>query len=510
MAAKLKARKAESRAVIPEVREEVARLYLGREASEKHWMMFERLMLFNSFLDKDENGESTGRLVVTHEMLHEVCGANARLKDELDEFSKATGTELNAKFGYSYKGKATTITLQLDPSLVDALAENAKAPVEARTVYFATGTRVPVRQLRKSRKRHDGKAKEALPDNCTAETRELLNYLNEAHPERVIELIGNGVKAVAELLPEMPFGLQKQYVVGIANGIAYQPRPHYVPKDKTSRVFAIGAPINCLPRAFRKYACAASSTSGGKVCELDLAQAHLAINATLWHLPKTTAMLNRPMESQGGFWKQLLNELGLGLEFKALVKTCIYAITYGCGEANVRARFLEGEDTLKESIEGTHDENLWMRFRNHPIIAELFDGSKKAIRKVSREKGGHGADGQWVANYEDDKFDALSTLAAITTSHEQKIMQSLLPVLKSYPKLYVISWLHDGITIVSGDDRRTDCILRKLCKAAKKTAQELGVPTKLEVTRLDINDCRREARAYMASLHGNQTGIIAA
>lgn len=117
------------------------------------------------------------------------------------------------------------------------------------------------------------------------------------------------------------------------------------------------------------------------------------------------------------------------------------------------------------------------------LVLPLLAARTRQQRKVITMRGDTDAFGRWIDNPL-GAHDVLSVLAAVVQSHELKIMLSLLPILKSEDQIYLLSWLHDGVTLQFGNHTKKQRQIRKLKEAIRLTVDTMGIATRLDVKEL--------------------------
>ncbi|MGI6294468.1 MAG: hypothetical protein ACOX3G_00080 [Armatimonadota bacterium] len=116
----------------------------------------------------------------------------------------------------------------------------------------------------------------------------------------------------------------------------------------------------------------------------------------------------------------------------------------------------------------------------------------KGKENLARSEGNYDAYGDWCENYKNGKYYAESTESALAQSYEQKLMHAMLPILEADPRLIVLSYLRDGLTIYFSDAAEQEAQIRRIKQSVKQCAEELNIPTELEVTVLDAGKLREE------------------
>lgn len=85
-------------------------------------------------------------------------------------------------------------------------------------------------------------------------------------------------------------------------------------------------------------------------------------------------------------------------------------------------------------------------------------------------------------------------------------MARSLPVLENNRQVYVLSWLHDGLTLYFGDRTKMERQLKTIMRAVDERAESEGIPTKLEPELLDVKELRQSVEAMIAAAESSVSG----
>jgi hypothetical protein len=176
-------------------------------------------------------------------------------------------------------------------------------------------------------------------------------------------------------------------------------------------------------------------------------------------------------------------------EYKPLLKRTVYSVVFGMSRRNLRAQLAQGTGAADQEP-GVGDEAA-ERVLGHPLMRALLGARARASRRVWKERGARDAWGTWVATaWEFDEGrgkpvqDVPSVLARVVQSYELRLLLPVLGVAEAEEQVYLLSWLHDGVTVHLGNQTKAGRHLRKLAGAVRGEAERLGMATALEVKRL--------------------------
>ena len=496
------------RRVLPALRQGLQKQHHLTEDSP-HWPMMQ-FLLWRAVHDKDGEGNSTGRLVLSEDVLwglYPKYAGNEKMASTVTRFERDTGLHLDFQVSTPYGQRASTIRLDLDKGIQDLRDQDMQADLDARTVYFLSGRKVTDRTKRQQNKLiKQENLNKMIEAGIQTESSEVLDYVNQL-ADYVGRQTRDAVEPLKHLVATMPETLSKDATRRVIAGIEHNPQQVYRSKEHTARVFAQGCSVNLLPREFRKFLLSCFDTDGqGKVWELDLAHAHLAIVAKLWELPRTTALLEQAHTTSSSAWSDFLDYLELDGAYKSTIKTNILPIIYGIGKRKLKDRFIHGSMASNRFIKGVGDPEIYEAFLTHPVVDELLTARTKVFRELERSRGGYDAYGNRIERYKNGRFHAPSTMSSIAQSYEKRIMAALVAKVRTYRRVYLLSWLHDGATFLFGDSSKMHSQIRGLQRAVDDAAQDLGIHTHLEASILDRAETEADAKRYVqdAILHSAQ------
>lgn len=395
------------------------------------------------------------------------------------------------------ESKAGTIDPEIDPDIITAMRAAKMREGESGGVDFVTGEKISVRE-QKQRKKKDAEYYEALfaSQDKDHPAYALLKHFHEdksSHNEQKRLLKKNWplVEAAVDAMPTLTERQKrrKQHSQHLVASLDLEDRIAYKSVKKTPRIYSVGSSIHQFPREIRKIALKGNAPNG--VVELDLRACQLAIVARIWEIDE----LQEFLKSDKSIWTELLAVTGLPAEHKPALKTTVYSIVFGMGIKNLRKYLQDGDGPRIEGI----GEEAADKFFRHPLIKALLKARRKQLEWIEEDNGGYDAFDNWrqiqlYAN-SSQKSDSNpkrrhgrnspSVLAAIVQSYELKIMLELLYVLKAgHPKsgqaIYILSFLHDGLTLKFSKSKKKDAQIRQMQRRVKKIADEMGVNTELE------------------------------
>jgi hypothetical protein len=387
----------------------------------------------------------------------------------LEDFSRDVFPLRIQPYRYT-EGRARSVRFDV-PEVITTLLRRENLSLETEDlVWLATG--LPVTRARAAKLARDQEAAHRLFADGVGEehpAHALQVYLN-AQPQTTIgKLLRRNWPALVEALAAMPETTaheirRKVSATRLLVTLRGQARMIYAGGGRTPRLHALGASIHGLPRSLRQVALTGAATLDARACQL-------AVVEQLWALPTLTALL----AAGGSVWDELLGHLDLPADpYKDTCKRGIYTLLFGMGESNHRDLLLHGDD---RKTPGFGDEGLVERFLVHPLVAELLHERLRQRARIRKEGGVRDAFGRWLTR---DRLNTLRSLPAQQIqSYEVALMTSLVPVL-SAERVRVVSFLHDGISVLARDGAEQARIVRRLQQQFAGAADALGIRTTLE------------------------------
>lgn len=444
-------------------------------------------ILFSTFRDK-----KTNRTLVPYTTVASLVGVSPHQRGFsalawLSAFSRDVLPLNPSTYRYS-EGKARVIAPEISPALLEACEqEAAQHQAEGRAserVWFDSGLPVSRRNQRLVAQEYEQYLKrQSLSIRMDHPARELLMYLVEQPQDRLLKVLRENWPAVRAAVTAMPKRTEREWMrrqwceLLLIRLDGFQ-KLYYASSPKTPRLFTIGANLHQFPRDLRKMALAGA-------VECDLRASQLAVVARLWDIPSLQAYL----KSGVSVWQDLADGIGVPLEdYKPILKASIYSIVFGMSRSEIKWQLAHGtafEEGVGQAAAG--------RFLKLPIIAPLLEARDHMLYKIGRECGGYDAWGRWLYTAQETRPvrgrlrqvpDSPSVLSAIVQSYELKIMLSVLPVIKSDRQIYLLSWLHDGVTLLLGNKTKAERYIRRLKSVVQREAEALQVSTWLEVEQL--------------------------
>lgn len=518
-----------NRRVTPAFRELVLRMFPAAAANSGHLRMIAYL-LFSTFIDEKD----ADRLVLTQRMLWMNIYPNAQGNKSAakirEEFELATGIDLDTREGDAYGTFAATVRPDLPEALLRAKRDLQGLDLKDRTIYFMTGQQVNDWNTRRHREDSTEEKREAVETALETLDRPChtdLEFLNDqANAARMLTRALPKTKGLVDVTQSSgPMAARLlDYALNVIDASIDDPRITYAPTKNAPRVFPKSASILQMPRSFRRLTLSLCEEDGGHILECDLTYAHLAIVAKCWgDLPETNALLARARETGNSVWQEFLIYLGLDHSYKPILKKTLYSLIYGMARNNnntdangvkkvsLRKQFLEGVPSGLVPIKGIPDPKLWTKFAKHPVIAELLLARGREIAQIVTDGGRYDAWGSWIdTKNEQGEINAKSILSYVSQSYEQKMMGALLEALKRRKQVYVLAYLHDGITIASSDPAKTSGHIKAIKSAVAKSAEEMGILTSLDVEYLDADEMLKTVAQTLDELSTEEVLSIAA
>lgn len=451
------------------------------------------------------------RIVITHELVWQMkkgLSGRASIRKLLKAFEQDMQIKLDAQYGCSFSGRATTLEPEVDPQVLAELNRSLRASSSERTAYL-----VPMRTdgcggtgHRSARCTTVSPAKQAALDavralDQTSEQARLLNALNGRSARYVARRLRHGAKEASTFLDGLSSSdARQEAMIGdalkVLQAIEDDPQMVYGPSVGTTRIYARGQHVNSLPRLVRKLVLAlAADDHADRLVELDLSYAQLAIAGWRWELPKLTRLLQKCEHDGTSVWTVFLRYCGLDEEHKPILKKTVYSICYGMSVPALREQFLCGYTRPWDDVPGVGDPAIWQRLRRHPVIRELLRARSSEAWEIKEKGGAYDAFGNWISREKDDGTTHTPSILAVTAqSWEQHVMYGMIPILEKNKQIYVFSYLHDGLTVYFGDMTKMDRQLQALCRRVERPAKGLGIQTRLQLETLNAEDLKHKIR----------------
>jgi hypothetical protein len=293
------------------------------------------------------------------------------------------------------------------------------------------------------------------PDHPAAE---LFRYLNRQDQRPYQRLICGNWGALYDTVMAMAPSETRETARRTLHAIREKPFMLYRPSERTARLHAVGPTVHLLRRDLRKIALSGATT-------LDLRACQLAVAAKFWSI----ALLYEFLAGGRSIWKELLSSLGLGEAYKPTVKRAVYSACYGMDRGWITRR-------LKEARDGELALNSTQAraFQEHPLIAALLSAREEQLARVGSAGGIVDPFGRFMEL--DAHTEPRALLAQQNQAVELLIMQAALPELLRFPGVTVVSWLHDGLSLVGPPAQREACV-QAVRVAINRQAEILEIPT---------------------------------
>lgn len=473
------------------------------------WRVIQHI-LFSDFTDKFEyevepgsyDSSKDNRLVLSHIMVAHMAGKKAYDGHftSLEYFERFSSNifPLNETDWSALEGRARVIDPSIEKSLYGAAKRELQKPQSERTVFFHNGKVVNPINSRNERKSRASVLTPVTSVSLAHPAYQLAEFLNAQKQGAVSRIIRSNWPNVECALEEMEKDttISKEVTYSVRVTMAHiQDDFHiyYKAAADSPRVFAKDSTIHGLPSELRKIAL------GGMV-EMDLKACQLAVVAAKWGVPELNDVLfkqiNDPHQTQD-IWRLILEQSGAKNEDKPILKDTVYSLVFGMTNKHLREQLAEGSYKYRKVIkadgrvvrkkgkkknEGVGEE-LADKILKIPFFASILAARKRKLAQLK-------SDGYLLDAFDNPVkthkyFNTLSVLAYVAQSYELKIMLSLIPIVKSEGnQIHVASWLHDGVTLYFGKTGEEERQIEQINKKVNKTAWDLGIPTKLEVTKL--------------------------
>jgi hypothetical protein len=320
-------------------------------------------------------------------------------------------------------------------------------------------------------------------DNACAQTANLCNYLNNAHPNRYTAAATSHYGEAVEVAKTC---LDAKNQINMMKVIRDQPQPFYRSVEKSTRAFSSNTSILFLHRSIRKV-------FTQDWLNADLRSAQLAIVARVWDVPEITKYLIDAKSAKRTIWMDLCEHMGLEYtpDNKDKVKTPLYAIIFGAGDDRMITGFERSFGDGDESGDKAIGRAVYKQFLSHPVIKTLVSARQKQFDLIRAAKGGADAFGTSiplvVTRKPEKHFDydnCRSILASIAQSYELlllfPVIEAAIECKDSKRGFAITTWLHDGFTFVSRKKEDEEPLKKKLKKMVSEEANRLGIHTELD------------------------------
>lgn len=420
--------------------------------------------------------------------------------------------------------RATTVsTVRLPVSLWRAARYEREYGAADPLVHAATGAEVRSRDRRALLDRARGAARSRRVSDTPAETAALIDYLH-ARPVRAFsDRVGRVLGALVSRAHQEPDDDVRLAALRSIRGLRVQPVPVYTTRPRTQRVVPHGEGLATAPTWVRR-------TVLDDGVEVDMANAQLALVASLWDVPLVRDFLAASVDGGPSWWDALA--AWLATEFpdktfdpvrhtkwlKGSLKTLTYGIAFGMEERNVarwRSPYGLGPKEKADRARdlrfvrrafGAPSKVVGARLLEHPLVAALLDARARRFAEV--EEAGSLADVFGRRYRIGDVMDrravtVRSALAAEAQAAEHFLMLRVArPFLdeaaraeaaredgrRVYPEAEVLLWQSDGFTFRARQRGREGRWVRASSDGLRRGCSDLegllGVPpveTTLEV-----------------------------
>lgn len=430
-----------------------------------------------------------GSVVVNREVLMRCAGTKNRSfngRALLDRFSEAvlplhiTG-ELNEATGelrewHWMEGKARQLFVMWTDEALAAIEQERALPVmERREMYFVSGLAF----TRKSRTRAVQEAVEEAA--CTgkepAVKLKLLTTLNGLPSNRFASLEERIAEVEERIRRELPAHKQAQQL-GVLQNIAETLKPVYGAVENTHRLYETTGGFTFIKSEYR--AVLAPSWQ-----EYDLEASQLRIAAYRWCVEGLKGLFEVAQKP----WPILLRGLGVGAEFKPLLKDFTYGVAYGAGRngllevAEVAARdAVDGDDLLFEETFSRYAA-LVDEFLKLPLIVDLMAGRDRALLALQQKRRNGEAVIDDLGEPVPNSVPPLKVLVRLNQATELRIAAA--GALVAAEEGVLMAWQHDGWSVRYSQPDRMGAIERRMMAAVEQEGLALGVPSKLELKKAE-------------------------
>lgn len=449
-------------------------------------------VLFSTFADDD-----TGEQIFPHDTMAEMARGYPkayRLSASwwMRKFSQDVGIPLNPT-DYTYKKKkARCIRPEINQEILDATAQECQwASANKKRVWFVSGLPVTRTSARDAQKKHEAYLRD-VSESTVGEGHPaypivsfILEKQDHSRKGTLKKTLNRNLPRVWDAIEQFPTDTpaqvgRKNWCTQLMRSLDLDLPMFYRGSGGTPRIHAAGSSINQLPRDLRKMALAGCY-------EFDLKSAQLAVVARIWDIPTLQTFL----EGGGSIWKELSQAGGVDQDtYKPILKRTIYSIVFGMGWRNYRAQLIKGVDNNQD-----HEPGVGVvaarKILKHHLIVDLLAARTRVYHQAEQDRGAEDAWGNWRSttydlNEEGTRRvpDIPSVLAYVVQSYELRLMLPLMEVVRDTKQIYLMSWLHDGVTLDLGNSTKAKRHIRSIEAAVIREADGLGIITKLEVANL--------------------------
>lgn len=461
---------------------------LGRHEHAWHYWGILQYLMFSTFEDNvyeaddfDADKSDYNCIVTPYDVVAGIMGVHPKSKgfsaeECLYNFSSDVAP-LDIK-GHRYKeGTARSVKLILPPHVEAALNqehERISESDESDMVCFRTGESASRRKKKEWLQEYEDHQIEMAELPTDHPAYELGQFLITQPQKTFNDVVSRNLPDVKQAASTMPTQTEAQrssrkWNLKVLYGLKDYHRQRYVKVDGSPRIFAQGPSVNHLSRELRRMC------FRGEI-ELDLKACQLAIVARLWGIPALQDLL----ESGKSIWQYFADIVRLPVEqCKSILKTTIYSIVFGMNPYHARRNLARG--TKRDAGIGNH---LALKFFIHETIKALLEARTNQLNQIGARGGAEDAYGTWRNTENKSAHERRSILAATVQSYEMQLMLSILPVLQKAKQAYLMSWLHDGVTLRLTDPTHRQYQIRQMQQAVSRTAAALRIATELEINQI--------------------------
>ncbi|MCS3860581.1 hypothetical protein GGP86_000329 [Salinibacter ruber] len=380
--------------------------------------------------------------------------------------------------------------LSIAPEVTAAVQQERKTPVTetAERVWFDTGTKYTPQSASDFRTETQQSIQRQGADILEQKggpevPRAIQTYLNDLPVDGFNKVVRNHIEeayaAAERLSDEAPGGDHDpgvRHAWALLRAIEDCPKPFYEAKFNTPRLYAPGS-LQLLNREVR-----AALVQDWTL--LDLKSAQLAVCAHQWDVGPLLDFLR----GGGDIWDELISCVNLP---KPALKKALYAITFGA-----RVQWVYGSppstiiDALTEEagIPPAKAEEARCKLMAHPLMKALYEAREERLEQIERDGFIEDCFGSVLelpsSNTQDENADAsvLTLLAAEAAATEMRLLwPAFEEVIGNEYRCKIMLYAFDGVYIKPSDPTREDLWVEKLQGAVAQQAEDLGIPTRLEL-----------------------------
>jgi hypothetical protein len=420
---------------------------------------------------------SSGNIIIPHSLLADFCNKD-KTNFSSNQFLQAFSKDV-CKITYTYwsiKTAREISSADIPQHIYTALHEDRLLLAhKVGLVDFVTGK--VINNAAKTIMRTVDK-EQVLTTYVLAKCREavdLLEYMNSLDPRKFSYTQDTYYEHAQEVILALDIPEQsKNQLLDTLRAAQVQPKPFYGATERSVRIYPRNDSILNLPRNARY-----KLTKGLWSCDLKSAQ--IAVISKTWDIPELHDYLS---VGSSTIWHLFYRDFNIPedkqQEFKIALKKAIYSIVFGMSTVNL----VNGTDTYDGIAVAFAPYGIAPEaFLNYYYIKLILTARHKTYNKINRENGAYDVFGNWINVTE--HTNAPSIAAQVAQSYELKLLYPVIQLARTTSDFTIMYWLHDGFYIYVGNKEKVQFWIDILDDAVCAVADELDIPTFLEIEHID-------------------------